>query len=186
MFLLSKHYRSPIDYSEDYMREVSLGLDRIYAFLERLENVGVKADRSKKGELWNDFSAAMNDDFNSAKALASVFEVVKKGNRFLDDTNDTPDEGALKTLSLSYNDIKAISNVLGIFLIDPQSYFKDKKDKGIADMAIDPDEIEDLIRQRTEARKNKDFSKSDEIRDHLKDRNIILEDGPEGTTWRFE
>ena len=186
MFLLSKHYRSPIDYSEDYMREVSLGLDRIYAFLERLENVGVKADRSQKGELWNDLSAAMNDDFNSAKALASVFEVVKKGNRFLDDTNDTPDEGALKTLSLSYNDIKAISNVLGIFLIDPQSYFKDKKDKGIADMAIDPDEIEDLIRQRTEARKNKDFSKSDEIRDHLKDRNIILEDGPEGTTWRFE
>jgi len=186
MFLLSKHYRSPIDYSEDSMREVSLGLDRIYAFLERLENAGMKLNGSEKGELWNDFSRAMNDDFNSAKALASVFETVKKGNKLLDNTNGVPDKGTLEILSFFYNDIKAISNILGIFLLDPQSYFKAKKDKGVADMAIDPDEIEDLIRQRTKARKNKDFARADEIRDHLTTRNIVLEDGPKGTTWRFE
>ncbi len=186
MFLLSNHYRSPIDYSEDSMREISLGLDRIYAFLERLETAGVKVDNSLKGDLWNDFSNAMNDDFNSAKALGLIFESVKKGNRLLDETNDTPDGNILETLTFFYNDIKVISNILGIFLLDPSSYFKFKKDKGMTDKAIDSSEIEKLIQQRADARKNKDFSKADEIRDHLQARNIVLEDGSEGTTWRFK
>ena len=186
MFLLSNHYRSPIDYSEDSMREISLGLDRIYAFLERLETAGVKVDNSLKGDLWNDFSNAMNDDFNSAKALGLIFESVKKGNRLLDETNDTPDGNILETLTFFYNDIKVISNILGIFLLDPSSYFKFKKDKGMTDKAIDSSEIENLIQQRADARKNKDFSKADEIRDHLQARNIVLEDGSEGTTWRFK
>ncbi|MBU0462392.1 MAG: cysteine--tRNA ligase [Proteobacteria bacterium] len=185
MFLLSNHYRSPIDYSEDSMRETSMGLDRIYSFLERLENIGCKADSSQKGELWDDFSIAMNDDFNSAKALGSVFEVVKKGNRLVDDTHDNSDEGLLEILNFFYNDLKAISNILGIFLLNPQFYFKAKKDKGMADMAIDPSEIEDLIQQRAQARKNKNFSRADEIRDLLQAKNIVLEDGQQGTFWRF-
>lgn len=186
MFLLSNHYRSPIDYSEDSMRDVSMGLDRIYAFLERLEKVGCKVDKAKKGELWNDFEIAMNDDFNSAKALGCIFEAVKKGNKLLDDASDSPDADTLATLTLFYNDVKAMSHILGIFLLDPQSYFKVKKDKGMADKAIDPVEIEDLIQQRADARKNKNFARADEIRDHLQDQNIILKDGPEGTTWRIE
>jgi cysteinyl-tRNA synthetase len=186
MFLLSNHYRSPIDYGEDSMREISLGLDRIYAFLERLQRAGVKVDGSQKGELWEDFSSAMDDDFNSAKALGLIFESVKKGNRLLDETNDTPDSGILTTLTLFYNDIKSISHILGIFLLDPSSYFKEKKDKGMADMAVAPSEIEDLIQQRTKARKSKNFARADEIRDLLQAKNITLEDGPKGTTWRFE
>ncbi|MDA3791332.1 MAG: cysteine--tRNA ligase, partial [Desulfobacula sp.] len=186
MFLLSNHYRSPIDYSEDSMKETSMGLDRIYSFLDRLESIGCKADVSQKGELWDDFSFAMNDDFNSAKALGSVFEAVKKGNRLMDDIHDNPGDCLLEILNLFYNDIKAISNILGIFLLDPQFYFKAKKDKGMADMAIDPSEIEDLIQQRADARKNKNFSRADEIRDLLQTKNITLEDGQQGTTWRFE
>lgn len=186
MFLLSNHYRSPIDYSEDSMREISLGLDRIYAFLERLETAGARGDGSQKGDLWNDFSNAMNDDFNSAKALGSVFEAVKKGNKLLDDVHDAPDKAILDTLRLCHDDIKAISGILGIFLLDPQAHFKAKRDRGMADMAVDPNEIEDLIRQRAEARKNRDFARADEVRDHLQRLNIVLEDGPEGTTWRFE
>lgn len=202
MFLLSNHYRSPIDYSEDSMRDVSMGLDRIYAFLERLEKAGATLDTSRKGELWEEFSLAMNDDFNSAKALASVFEVVKKGNRLLDDAQDKPDNTTLEILNLFYNDIKSAAPVLGIFLQDPLAYFKAKKDKGMADLAAattampatappdasapTADQIEDLIRQRAEARKNRDFSKADEIRNQLQELKIILEDGPKGTTWRFE
>ncbi|WP_300462086.1 cysteine--tRNA ligase [Desulfobacula sp.] len=186
MFLLSNHYRSPIDYSEDSMREVSMGLDRIYAFLERLENAGVTGDGSQTGALWDDFSHAMNDDFNSAKALGDVFDAVKKGNRLLDDVHDRPDDDVLKSLTLVYTDIRAISRILGIFLLDPHTYFTDKKEKGMADQAIDPLEIEDLIQQRADARANKDFSRADEIRDQLQRRNIVLEDGPRGTTWRVE
>jgi len=186
MFLLSNHYRSPIDYSEDSMKEVSLGLDRIYAFLERLLNVGVVVSDTEKGMLWDEFSSAMNEDFNSAKALANIFEAVKKGNRLLDDCNDTPNEALFSTLGLVYNDIKAAANILGIFLQDPHAFFKTKKDKGVTALAIDSSEIEDLIQQRTDARKNKNFSRADEIRDQLQGMHIVLEDGPQGTTWRFE
>ncbi|MDA3917184.1 MAG: cysteine--tRNA ligase [Deltaproteobacteria bacterium] len=194
MFLLSKHYRSPIDYSEDSMREVAIGLDRIYAFLERLEKAGVQNDSSltykltdkPTGKLWGDFETAMNDDFNSAKAVALVFEAVKKGNKLLDDANDNPGEDIMEIMNLVYSDIKAISNVLGIFLLEPHAWFKVKKEKGMEDMALDPVQIEALIKQRAEARKNRDFSKADEIRDHLLNKNIILEDGSNGTSWRFE
>ncbi len=199
MFLLSNHYRSPIDYSEDSMREVSMGLDRIYSFLERLATAGVDTQASQKGELWNEFSLAMNDDFNSAKAIACVFESVKRGNKLLDEAGDNPDDQSLDQLSASYADIKSISKVLGIFMMDHALYFERKKEKGMADLAASADEttkdgaatltaddIEDLIQQRAQARKDKNFARADEIRDQFQDMNIVLEDGPEGTTWRFE
>lgn len=183
MFLLSKHYRSPIDYSEESMRGVSLGLDRIYAFLERLENAGVNRQASGPGELWDQFSSAMNDDFNTARALAAVFEAVKKGNRLLDETA----EGAvqLDIPETDFHDIREIGRILGIFLLSPQDYFQAKKEKGMAQTSVLPAEIDALIQQRTDARKNKDFERADEIRDQLQGLNILLEDGQEGTTWRF-
>ena len=189
MFLLSKHYRSPIDYSEDSMREVAMGLDRIYAFLERLEKAGVKYSAQNardRGDLWSNFQTAMNDDFNSAKAVGLIFEAVKKGNKLLDHANDNPDEDTFETLNFIYSDIKAISNVLGIFMLEPGAWFKAKKDKGMEDMSLDSAMIEDLIQQRADARKNRDFALSDKIRDELQSKNIILEDGPSGTTWRLE
>lgn len=186
MFLLSKHYRSPIDFSQKAMREASLGLDRVYAFFERLEKAGVKIDISKKGALWNDFTNAMNDDFNCAKALGLVFEAVKKGNKLLDAADDTLDTESFETLAHYYGDIKVVSGILGIFELDSDNYFKGKKERAMADMTVDPEEIEELIHQRNQARRDKAFSKADEIRDHLKTMDVILEDGPQGTTWRFE
>jgi cysteinyl-tRNA synthetase len=187
MFLLSKHYRSPIDYSEDSMREVSMGLDRVYAFLERLENAGIRAvDNCEKGSLWQGFSSAMDDDFNSARAIGIIFESVKKGNKRLDDCSNQPDKETMESLNLVYNDIKATADILGIFLLDPESHFMAKKDKGIAQTSLDPAEIETLIQQRADARSSRNFARADEIRDYLQGLNILLEDGPEGTTWQFE
>lgn len=197
MFLLSNHYRSPIDYSEDSMREISLGLDRVYAFLERLDQAGIKPDDAGNGVLWEEFSEAMNDDFNSAKALACVFDAVKKGNRLLDEAKEGLDEALSKELDLMRSDIRALAEILGIFLLSPAAYFAAKKEKGMADLAasVTADssstlytsaEIEDLIRQRAEARKAKNFKRADEIRDQLQSMKIVLEDGPGGTTWRFE
>jgi cysteinyl-tRNA synthetase len=186
MFLLSKHYRSPIDYSEDSMREVSSGLDRLYAFMQRLDDAGLKPEGDQPGDLWQAFADAMDDDFNSAKALAAVFETVKKGNKLMDGCNDAPQPSDADALKQVRADISAISNILGILMLNPSDYFRDKKEKGMADAAISPEEVEDLIRQRADARKNRDFSKADEIRDKLQSMNIVLEDGPEGTTWRME
>lgn len=201
MFLLSNHYRSPIDYSEDSMREISLGLDRVYAFLERLDQAGlgrsepdqagIKNGEARPGSLWAEFSEAMNDDFNSARALACVFDAVKKGNRLLDEAKGGLDEALSKELGLMRSDIRSLAGILGIFLLSPADYFTAKKEKGMADLAAGPgtttpDEIEDLIRQRAEARKAKNFKRADEIRDQLQGMKIVLEDGPGGTTWRFE
>lgn len=186
LFLLSKHYRSPIDYSDSSMGEISQGLDRIYAFLERLEDAGMNEETGQSGELWKGFSQAMNDDFNSAKALGLIFEAVKKGNKFLDESQDQSDAQGWAGLAQVYGDIQSISGILGIFLIDPKDYFKAKKDKGMAAMAIDPAMIEDLIVQRETARKGKNFARADEIRDQLQAMNIVLEDGPQGTVWRIE
>jgi cysteinyl-tRNA synthetase len=186
LFLLSKHYRSPIDYSEDSMREVSQGLDRIYAFLERLEDAGIKGEPDGQGPLWEDFSRAMNDDFNSARALGAVFESVKKGNKLLDDAGNKPGDGAVKELSAISADIKSLAGILGIFVEDPKAWFAAKKEKGMADQAIEGEAVEGLIQERADARKAKNFARADEIRDELAAMNIVLEDGPEGTVWRFE
>ncbi|MCP4670277.1 MAG: cysteine--tRNA ligase [Desulfobacula sp.] len=186
MFLLSKHYRSPIDYSEDSMKDVAMGLDRIYAFLERLEKAGVTKENASKGDLWGNFTTAMNDDFNSAKAVGLIFESVKKGNKLLDDANDNLNQERLEVLGYVYTDIKAISKVLRIFMQEPHAKKKKKKEKGMEDMSLDPALIEDLIDQRNNARKNRDFARSDEIRDLLQSKHIILEDGPDGTSWRLE
>lgn len=187
MFLLSNHYRSPIDYSETSMKEISLGLDRVYAFLERLDEAGISpAPDGKTGSLWEEFSQAMNDDFNSAKALACVFEAVKKGNRILDEAKGEPDPAQKDELMIICHDIRSAANILGIFLLVPSDYFQAKKEKGMSDSSVDPAMVEDLIRQRAEARKTKNFKRADEIRFQLQSMKIALEDGPGGTTWRFE
>ena len=188
MFLLSKQYRSPIDYSEDSMREVSVGLDRIYSFIERLDNAGIEpvgAD-GDRGPLWEEFEQAMNDDFNSARVLGAVFEAVKKGNKLLDEDKGGPGDDDRAMLSSMYGDLRAASEILGIFAMPAEEYFGQKKDRAMADQDVDAAMIEDLIVQRATARKEKNFARADEIRDQLQAMNIVLEDGPGGTTWRVE
>ncbi|MCG8553366.1 MAG: cysteine--tRNA ligase [Desulfobacterales bacterium] len=188
MFLLSKHYRSPIDYSENSMREVSVGLDRIYAFLERLDKAGITPETAggENGPLWADMVDALNDDFNSAKAMAEVFDAVKKGNKLLDDAGDAPGDSGKKLLAGIYADIRSASNILGIFMLPADDYFADKKDKAMADQDVDPAMIDALIAERAAARKSKNFARADEIRDQLQAMKVVLEDGPQGTTWRIE
>lgn len=186
MFLLSNHYRSPIDYSEDSMKEVSMGLDRIYAFMERLDAQAGDGAVNETGSLWQEFSDAMNDDFNTAKAIACVFEAVKNGNRILDSKPSGLDDETGKKLAVTREDIRKISEILGVFMLEPSLYFDTKKEKGMEESSIDPAMIEDLIVQRAEARKSKDFARADQIRDQLMEMNIVLKDGPEGTTWQFE
>ena len=188
MFLLSKHYRSPIDYSENSMREVSVGLDRIYAFLERLDKAGITPETAgeEHGPLWADIVGALNDDFNSAKAMAEVFDAVKTGNKLLDDANDAPGEIAGKMLAGIYADIRFASKFLGIFMMSASDYFAAKKDRAMAGQDVDSAMIDALIAERTAVRTSKNFARADEIRDQLLAMKIVLEDGPQGTTWRIE
>ncbi|MBF0376951.1 MAG: cysteine--tRNA ligase [Desulfamplus sp.] len=204
LFLLSKHYRSPIDYNENSMAEMVSSLDKIYAFLERADKANVDlldSDKNKMdnlnnlksdsnsyhsgGESWAAFKENMDDDFNSAKAIATIFNTVREGNKLLDKSGDTISSDNLKKVAAICADIQKMGNILGILSQSPQSYFKDKKDAALADGAIDPKMVDQLVMERTEARKSKNFARADEIRKELDSMKIILEDGANGTTWKF-
>ena len=186
LFLLSKHYRSPIDYSENSMDEVITSLDKIYAFLDRAQKAGIPADRQETGPEWDVFKTAMDDDFNTARGMAAIFDIVKKGNRILDKTGDEINtQVVMENISTMCSDLKKMGRILGIISQKPDVYFKAKKQAGLAKGDIDPAMIDKLVLERTEARKSKDFARADDIRARLDEMNIILEDGTGGTTWKF-
>ena len=167
-FLLSSHYRSPINYSESGLKESKAALDRLYNSINGLDfhmpEINLHSFHFKK------FVKAMDDDFNVPEALAVLFDLAKAINKNKEDGNE--DEA-----SLLAGELIAMSEPLGLLQQDPQSFLK-------SGVNMDELEINKLIKEREEAREGKDYSKSDKIRDYLFEQNIILEDSKEGTFWR--
>ena len=177
-FMLSAHYRSPINFSEESLHQARAAMDRMdncwsdlrYAAASRKkgETAGGKETAARFADLEEKFRAVMDDDFNTAGALGVLFDGVKMVNTYLKE-NETLDPavlGAAETFFLK------IDSVMGLLPSET------------ADEGEEALEIEKLIAERNEARKNKDFKRSDEIRDELAERGIILEDTPDGTKWK--
>lgn len=203
-FLLSAHYRSPLDFSDQNLDEAEAGLERIYKALAGIEEslsgdtpepdeMATPASLSeteqelqeKSGAVLERFKDAMNDDFNTAQAFGHVFELVRSINRALVERTDKSSFiGAL--LADSRDKIREIGGVLGIFTSEPAAYLERIRERKVAELPISVEEIERLIAERTEARKSKNFKRSDEIRDMLLAKNIVLLDGPQGTTWKVK
>ena len=188
MFLLSNHYRSPIDFTDKAMDESSTGLDKIYKLLERIEKrvgplSGTEVD--SKGAVWKDFSEAMNDDFNTARGIGVLFGAVREINRLLDEKLDNLSTEVEKTVKSGRADILKIGSILGMFSESPQTYFDNMKSFRLNKKSIDPAEVDKMVKERFEARKAKDWEKADLIRKQLEEMNIKLEDGPEGTVWQI-
>jgi cysteinyl-tRNA synthetase len=187
VFLLSNHYRSPIDYSDKAMTEAKAGLEKIYALLGRLDEALQAFDAGKDdrpGPVWSSFCEAMDDDFNTARGIAIVFETVRETNRLMDDMPENPGEQDLTRLASVRAELRRIGGVLGILAETPSRFFAQKKAELLERKGLDEAAIERLIAERTEARKNKDWARADEIRDELSAMNILIEDRPEGTIWR--
>ena len=173
-FLLSAHYRSPLNFTEEALMQAKSALERIHiAYNELIFALDNKEDGEKSVELSNavdeantKFEEAMNDDFNTASAFAVIFDLVKTLNKYLKD-NLTVDKNALKLANDFFN---VTNNILGYLPTEEKTE--------------DTFEIESLINERNEARKNKDFKRSDEIRDMLLKQGIIIEDTKDGTRWR--
>ncbi len=188
LFLLSNHYRSPIDFNEKAMEEASGALDRVYTFLERVDRkFGIPSETklSSHGELWRQFCEAMGDDFNTAQGLGILFSTVRDLNRMLDASGDQVSDQIALSVRNGYSDVLSIGSILGIFRQSPQSYFDQKRRAGLRKESIDPGWIEVKIRERTQARAAKNWAEADRIRDELLELNIILEDRSEGTVWKY-
>jgi cysteinyl-tRNA synthetase len=184
LFLLSNHYRSPIDFTDKAMDEAGAALDKIYALLERVEtSIGALMSADAPGECWRRFCEAMDDDFNTAKGLGIVFEAVRSINRSLDEHNEMTPE-LKQQIGSDCSDILKIGGILGILAESHQAYFEKKRQKALGEKSVDAEVIEKMIQERTEARKSKNWAKADEIRKQLEAMKIILEDRPDGTVWK--
>jgi len=202
-FLLTAHYRSPLDFSDQNMNEAEAGLDRIYSALANMEELGAGAsgqaetiDAKSLKEAEKDllekadsfparFREAMDDDFNTAQVLGSIFDLVRAVNRALAEVGK-PSKALKAILSRALAALQEAGAVLGILRTSPDSYLEKARERKLAELDISREEIEGLIEERAAARKAKDFARSDEIRDALLARNIVLLDSPQGTTWRIK
>ena len=201
-FLLSAHYRSPLDFSDQNLTEAEAGIERIYKALAGIdaylaESGGAPAAaaallggaeqelQEKAGTFMDRFREALDDDFNTALAIGNLFDLVRSINRVLAETGGRS-RLAGELLATARGNITEIGRVLGLFTSDPALYLEGIKGRKVADLAIVPEEIERLIAERTAARKARDFARSDEIRDTLLARGIELLDGPQGTIWKVK
>ena len=188
LFLLSNHYRSPIDYTNKAMDESDAGLDKIYSLIKRVEenpDLVLKEVQDEPGDYWKQFCRAMDDDFNTAKGIGILFDAVRHVNRLMDENSGSISGDVKITIGTIHADICNIGKVLGILSESAGAYFERKKTKFIEKKAIDPSLIDSLVKERFEARKAKDWKKADEIRKKLSDMDVLIEDRPDGTIWKF-
>ncbi len=163
--LLSGHYRAPLDITREKIAECKGQLDRLYGALRKVKDVAPAQASVPEGVL-----AALADDLNTSQALAELHELASALNKADNDADKAVAKGALL----------AAGALLGLIEDDPDSWFHDNKANPPLKKAV----IEAMIEKRNAARKAKDFATSDRIRDDLKAKGIVLEDGPEGTTWK--
>ncbi len=171
-FMLSAHYRSPINFCDELMDAAKNGLERIYNCLDNIDFLLGNAPDGEVGDeiklamenYKNKFITAMEDDLNTADAISAIFEAVRFANSMA-----SPNKAQLL---LAKDTILELGNVLGLL-------------KNTEKASLD-DEIEALIAERTQARKDKNWALADKIRDDLKERGIVLEDTPDGVKWKFE
>ena len=176
-WLLSVHYRKPINFSDEVMEQTKNGLERLYNGKRALEKIlktakgELKEDEkgkiAKVDEIVKDFELAMDDDLNTADGISSIYELIKFANTNINENSSK------EFAEYAYKKLMELANVIGIL-------FKEEKKETL------DEQVEKLIEARQLARKNKDFQKADEIRDELKAMGITLKDTRDGVEWSID
>lgn len=165
-FILRAHYRSPLNYSDQHLDDAKSALTRLYIALKGREIPAAAIDW--KGPHAQRFKDAMDDDFNTPEAVAVLFDLASEANR----------TGLLADMAL----LKSMGGVLGLLQRGPHQHLQDES--LVRDAKFTPERIEQMIQQRLSARATRNFAEADRIRKDLSDADILLEDGPDGTSWR--
>ena len=178
-FILSGHYRSPINFSRELMESAGAGLDRIknayksLLFVESKAQGTMTADEAKLNDEADkfrvQFEKAMDDDFNTADAVTAIFEIAKFANVNVTENSSKEFVTAIREKMLT------LCNILGI-----KPYDEAKSDQ------ISADEVEALIAERTAAKKAKNFARADEIREELSNKGVVIEDTRAGVRWSYK
>ena len=190
-FILSAHYRSPIDFSDQNLEDAKAGLSRFYEALQ----VGAEAVAgcpeeavacSEGAQLEAAFREAMDDDFNTALALGHLFEGVRAMNRISAEKKFRKKPELVAAVRQLHQTILRLGGVLGLFISDPAAWLEKQKLAALATLDISADEISAQIAARLQARQQKDFARADQIRDELAVRGIELLDSAQGTNWKVK
>lgn len=169
--LIASHYRSPINYSEQSLKQSAAALERLYIGLQGVDIVSAKSLTNSRFE--KAFLKAMDDDFNTAEAFGVLFDLVKELNK--EKTAGSELAGQLGALLVK------LGAMLGVLQQSPEDFLQ-----GSVGNEVDAAEIEGLIVARKQARADKDWAKADEIRDKLAELKVVVEDGADGSSWRIE
>jgi cysteinyl-tRNA synthetase len=197
LFLLTSHYRSPVDFSDTALAEARQGMDRFYSTLKTLreqpaggEDIEATDERSRKDReitgqihtLRERFREAMDDDFNTAQAIGFLFDTIRLLNASLSGKGA---EASPVVLEQAGSALKEIGAVLGLFGEEPDVYLRHDREREAAKRGLAIAEIETLIAERRAARETKAWQRADEIRKGLAAQGVILKDTPIATTWKI-
>jgi cysteinyl-tRNA synthetase len=190
-FILSAHYRSPIDFSDQNLKEAKAGLSRFYEALQSAAEAVAGCPESETGSaegkaLETAFCEAMDDDFNTALAIGHLFEGVRTMNRLIGEKKFRKNAEKVAAVRDLHRGVIRLGRVLGLFASEPAAWLDRRKLSALSELGITAEEIDALIAERRQARADKDFARSDGIRDELAARGIILLDSPEGTSWKVK
>ncbi|GAB4390595.1 MAG: hypothetical protein Kow0025_23720 [Thermodesulfovibrionales bacterium] len=193
LFLLSTHYRSPIEFSDEQLREAEASIDRCYETLRRIEEFLAAPPGAEKapgadeleglaGGFMARFRDAMDDDFNTAMAIGHIFELVREANRFMD--GRPSGERARRLMAAVRDLLREAGGVLRVFGRTPDEW--QRALMAVKKIALTEEQILALIAERQEARKRRDWARADGIRDELDGKGIIVEDRKDGTAWKVK
>ncbi len=190
--LLSNHYTSDIDIKQNDFRIAEGHLYYFYNTIKKMQNFIKQNNGIEDGDVLedkiastiiSDFIGAMEDDFNSAKAIASLHTVFKYANNIMEKVSENNIRKTANTLSKILKDIKEVYAIFGLFEQVPDEFISELKEKYMEELGISKQEIEDEIIRRADAKQNKNYKVADEIRASLEEKGIILKDTKDGTLW---
>ena len=176
-YFLGSHYRSPMDFSKEGLEEAGTAVDRIFETAERAAQLLKRtAQAAPEEELINGFRREMDDDFNTPRALALIFDEARALNRLFDSKKH-------KGLEKRVAAFRAMCDILGL---SQQGYFERKKERWLNKGILTAADIEALIVQRNSARQGKNWPEADRLRDELQQKGIVIEDTRAGTVWKVK